>query len=293
MTTWIVTTEPTIAPLCQLAVGERHAVVVGDCEITGVDKVTRLAISGPAEAYAPQVVAAVAAQPGDIILVVNNSVGRVYAGALAAAFHAPMLTGVRNIASGAAVLGRYGGMTFQDVQFDGVAVGLVEPGDIPASAQSHISIQAHDAHAIAPYPATCESEETNAHADINLNAARRIIGVGRGFVAKEDIDLARQLAAVIEAEVGCTRPLVEGKGWMERDAYLGVSGHTVSPQLYIAVGISGQIHHTAGIDQSETIVAINNDETAAIFDIADYGLVGNLYEVLPKMTKAVRQHKNG
>ncbi len=68
-----------------------------------------------------------------------------------------------------------------------------------------------------------------------------------------------------------------------------MSGHTVAPELYISVGISGQIHHTAGIDESETIVVINNDETAAIFDFADYAIVGNLYEVLPKMVEALKK----
>ncbi|VEI12679.1 electron transfer flavoprotein subunit alpha/FixB family protein [Trueperella bialowiezensis] len=278
MTTWIVTTEAEISQLVDMAVGETVGVVVGEAEIGGVDHAIRIPCGNlPAEAMAPAVVNAVEAQDGDVILVLNNPAGRVLAGALAASNNAPVLRGLRELGEGSAVLGRYGGITHEHVTFDGVVVGLVATGEAVADPVAADSVDGES------YPVSVVSEDIGEGAQVNLSAATRIVGVGRGFLNYEDLDLARALADAIGGEVGCTRPLVEGNGWMDRDAYLGVSGHTVAPEVYIPVGISGQIHHTSGIDEAETIVVVNNDETATIFEFADYGIVGNLYDVLPKM----------
>lgn len=284
MTTWIVTTEPEVSAAVDMAIGQTVGVIVGDSQIGGVDRAVRVETGGaPAEAMVPAVLEAVQAEPGDVILVLNNAEGRVLAGALSASKNAPVLRGLRELGEGTAVLGRYGGITHEHVKFDGVVVGLVASGEIvePAVDAELVGTSSYDV--------TVASEDIGVAVPVNLSAATRIVGVGRGFMNQEDLELARHLAQAIGGEVGCTRPLVEGHGWLERDAYLGVSGHTVAPELYISVGISGQIHHTAGIDESETIVVINNDETAAIFDFADYAIVGNLYEVLPKMVEALKK----
>ena len=99
---------------------------------------------------------------------------------------------------------------------------------------------------------------------------------------------ALALAEVLEAELACSRPLAEGSNWMPRDRYLGVSGKTVAPELYVAAGISGQIHHSAGVNRSQVIVAINDDEEAPIFEQADYAVVGDLYAVLPQLTELLK-----
>lgn len=284
MTTWIVTTEAEVSAAIEMAVGETVGVIVGDAQIGGVDRAVRIETGGaPAEAMVPAVLEAVQAKPGDAILVVNNAAGRVLAGALSAAKNAPVLRGLRELGDAAAVLRRYGGITHEHVEFDDVVVGLVSSGEAvePSVEAETVSGSAYDI--------TVTSEDIGVGAQANLPAATRIVGVGRGFMNEEDLELARDLAKAIGGEVGCTRPLVEGHGWMDRDSYLGVSGYTVAPEVYIPVGISGQIHHTAGIDESETIVVINNDETATIFDFADYAIVGNLYEVLPKMVEALKK----
>ncbi len=123
---------------------------------------------------------------------------------------------------------------------------------------------------------------------IDLSRAKAIVGVGMGFSAREDIALAEDLAAVIDAGIGCTRGIAEERHWLSTEQYLGLSGLTVAPDLYVAVGMSGQVQHLAGVRDSKVIVAINKNEEAPIFKAADYGIVGDLYEVLPALTAALK-----
>ncbi|PWC17937.1 electron transfer flavoprotein subunit alpha [Brenneria roseae subsp. roseae] len=119
---------------------------------------------------------------------------------------------------------------------------------------------------------------------INLTKAKRVVGIGRGFSKQEDIALAEALAKAIHGEVGCSRPIAEGEGWMEHGRYIGVSGVALNADLYIATGVSGQIQHMVGVNHVKTIVAINKDKNAPIFNFVDYGIVGDLYKVLPTLT---------
>lgn len=119
---------------------------------------------------------------------------------------------------------------------------------------------------------------------VDLAKANRIVCIGRGISRQEDIALAEALAQAIHGEVGCSRPIAEGEGWMEHDRYIGVSGVTLNADMYIAVGVSGQIQHMVGANHVKTIVAINKDKNAPIFNFADYGIVGDLYKVLPVLT---------
>jgi electron transfer flavoprotein alpha subunit len=136
------------------------------------------------------------------------------------------------------------------------------------------------------------SERTQAcGSSVDISAATKLVSVGRGFHKKEDLKLAQDLAAALKGEVSCSRPVAEDEHWLPIDHYVGISGHTVKPDLYLAVGISGQVQHMVGARESKVIVAVNSDEHAPIFDNADYGIVGDLYEVLPLLTAAVR--KNG
>ena len=95
------------------------------------------------------------------------------------------------------------------------------------------------------------------------------------------MQLARDLAAKIDAEVGCTRPLTEAVNWMPRETYIGVSGLMLSPEVYVGIGVSGQMQHMVGVNTAKTVIAINKDQHAPIFEQADYGLVGDLKAVLP------------
>lgn len=110
---------------------------------------------------------------------------------------------------------------------------------------------------------------------------------GRGFGSEEDLQLARDLAAKLGAELACSRPLAEGVDWFPREAYVGVSGAVVSPKVYVAVGISGQMQHMVGCNGADVIVAVNKDKNAPVFKACDYGFVGDLKTVLPALTAAL------
>jgi electron transfer flavoprotein alpha subunit len=114
-----------------------------------------------------------------------------------------------------------------------------------------------------------------------------IISAGRGFKDKEDLKILDELADILGAAVGCTRPISADLGWM--DDWVGISGKKVKPSLYITCGISGQIQHVAGIRDSKIIVSINNDESAGIHGVSDYSIIGDIYEVVPALIKALKE----
>jgi len=120
---------------------------------------------------------------------------------------------------------------------------------------------------------------------VKIEDAKVIVAVGRGVKKQEDLDLARDLANTLGGEIGCTRPLSADLKWLPTDHWIGLSGHKVKPNIYIAVGISGQIQHLAGMRDSDLVIAINKDPDAPIFKNADYGIIGDLYEVLPELTQ--------
>lgn len=125
---------------------------------------------------------------------------------------------------------------------------------------------------------------------VTVEDAEIIVSCGRGFKKKEDIQLVSNLAEVLKGRtVGCSRPIAADLKWLSEDHWIGLSGHKVKPKLYIACGISGQIQHIAGMRDSGVIVAINKDPEALIFKSADYGIVGDLYQVIPKLTNAIKE----
>jgi electron transfer flavoprotein alpha subunit len=115
---------------------------------------------------------------------------------------------------------------------------------------------------------------------VDLSQASRIVAVGRGIKAQENLKVAEQLAQALGAELAASRPICDA-GWLPMDRQIGSSGQTVAPKLYVALGISGAIQHLVGMKGSRTIVAINKDADAPIFEVADYGIVGDLFEVIP------------
>lgn len=120
-----------------------------------------------------------------------------------------------------------------------------------------------------------------------LANAERIVAFGRGLRSKDDIDLIRSLATALDAELGCSRPIVDDAKWLELPHQVGLTGTTVQPNLYVAVGISGQIQHLVGMRDSKVIVAINNNPSAPIFEASDLSVVGDLYEIVPRLTEAI------
>ncbi|MEP6921149.1 MAG: electron transfer flavoprotein subunit alpha/FixB family protein [bacterium] len=125
---------------------------------------------------------------------------------------------------------------------------------------------------------------------VDLSKAEIIVAIGRGIKSKENIALAEKLAAALGGDIAASRPICDAE-WLPIDRQIGSSGQTVAPKLYIALGISGAIQHLVGMKNSGTIVAINKDPEAPIFDIADYGVVGDLFEAVPVLTEEIKKIK--
>jgi len=141
-----------------------------------------------------------------------------------------------------------------------------------------------DASAIRQKP---EAPFREAKQAVDLTQAERIVAVGRGIKSEEHIALARQLAEALGAELAASRPICDS-GWLPMERQIGSSGQTVAPKLYLALGISGAIQHVVGMKGARTIVAINKDPEAPIFEIADYGIAGDLFDIVPAMVQALK-----
>lgn len=126
--------------------------------------------------------------------------------------------------------------------------------------------------------------------DVDITAADILVSVGRGIGKPENIALAQEFADAIGATVSCSRPVAD-KGWLPKSRQVGTSGKTVKPKIYIALGISGAFQHQAGMKNAETIIAVNKDPNAPIFNIAHYGIVMDLFQFLPKITEKFKQEK--
>ena len=123
---------------------------------------------------------------------------------------------------------------------------------------------------------------------VDLTQAERIVAVGRGIKEPQNLEMAKKLAALLGAELAASRPICD-EGWLPMERQIGSSGQTVAPKLYLALGISGAIQHVVGMKGSRTVVAINKDANAPIFEVADYGIVGDLFEVVPALIEALEK----
>ncbi|MDR6939645.1 electron transfer flavoprotein subunit alpha/FixB family protein [Arcanobacterium hippocoleae] len=249
----------------------------------------------PAEAFAPAIAKFLQEKGATTILAANFATERALATAAAAKIDATWISGaiswdrttrkaVRNVAA----------MALETVEISGAAALTLPAGTgtaagNPASDSSAqagnptfttIEIAAADSVSIAN-----ETPLTTDH--IDLSKAERVIGVGRGVAEIADLAMIRELATKIDAQLGGTRPLAEGSGWF--DSYIGLTGQQVAAELYLAIGTSGQIHHAGGVRESNIIAAICDDPQAPIFQEADYGIVGDLYELVPQIMTALSE----
>ncbi|MEZ4585252.1 MAG: electron transfer flavoprotein subunit alpha/FixB family protein [Gemmatimonadales bacterium] len=184
----------------------------------------------------------------------------------------------------------YAGKALQRVAVTGApAVLSVRPNTFPALKSDKAG--AAESATVPDFTARVTVKEIKAPAEATLDVTEApiVVSGGRGLKEPDNFKLIEELAAAFgSAAVGASRAVVDA-GWREHGAQVGQTGKTVSPSLYVAVGISGAIQHLAGMRTSKVIVAINKDKDAPIFKVADYGIVGDLFEVVPKLTEAVRQ----
>ncbi len=177
------------------------------------------------------------------------------------------------------------GTVFASVQASAFRADTLEPGTAAVESLTPPLVAA----SIRQQPEPPFRESARA---VDLTAAELIVAVGRGIHEEGNIALVAELAEALGAELAASRPICDS-GWLPMERQVGSSGQLVSPKLYLAVGISGAIQHLVGMKGSRTIVAINKDASAPIFEVADYGIVGDLFDFVPALIEQVRKAKNG
>lgn len=277
--------------------GEVIALTTGDpalCFKYGADRVVKVDGLGEftVEPYKAAMVRAVEAVNPDVVLIGATRRGKELAPRLAAALKVGSMTECTSldVVDGRVVVERltYGGSTIaRETCTSSPTVISVPPRTYEKPEASDRAGEVMELKVIAPEPRVKVLERrSKPKASADLESASIIVSAGRGFKAKEDLRLLKELAEALGAQMGCTRPISADLGWM--DQWVGISGKKVRPSLYVACGISGTIQHVAGIRDSQIIVSVNSDESAGIHGISDYSIVGDVYVVLPALVKALR-----
>jgi electron transfer flavoprotein alpha subunit len=227
-----------------------------------------------------------------VLLAPHSVNGMDYAPALASGLDLPLATDVVGIDydDGQTVTRElYGGKVEGtiDIERDS-AVLTVRPAEWPVTeAAGDATVEAFDADIDEGALRTSVTGfEEVAGGDVDIGDAEFLVSVGRGIDEEENIELIEELAEALGATLSASRPIVDN-GWLPKNRQVGQSGKVVTPDVYIAIGISGAVQHVAGMKGSDTIVAINNDPDAPIFDIADYGIVDDLFDVVPELIETV------
>jgi electron transfer flavoprotein alpha subunit len=245
------------------------------------------------DGFVQALVAYIASAAPDLVLLPHTYQTRDFAPALAARMDRALVTDCTGFKP------REGGTVFTRSMFQGkLNADVVAGGPAPHIVTVQIGAYRVDALKKGAQPAPVKTVDAavdpaairqkpeppfkEAKAAVDLSQAERIVAVGRGIKGQEHLQLAQKLASALGAEVAASRPICDA-GWLPMDRQIGSSGQTVAPKLYVALGISGAIQHLVGMKGSRTIVAINKDAEAPIFEVADFGIVGDLFEVVPAM----------
>jgi electron transfer flavoprotein alpha subunit len=247
------------------------------------------------EAYALALAQAISDAKPSVVLVPFTAMGKDLAPRVAAKAGAGLASDcVALEAKGGKLVARrpmYAGKAYATVEWSGepqmatLRPNVFAPGQPDASRQAEVVKGSVDASSRAKVTAVAAS----AQGKVQLAEAQIIVSGGRGLKGKENFPLVEALAEAMGAAVGASRAVVDA-GWVDHQMQVGQTGKTVSPTLYVACGISGAIQHLAGMSSSRCIVAINKDADAPIFKVADYGILGDVFEVLPKLTAAAKAH---
>jgi electron transfer flavoprotein alpha subunit len=255
-----------------------------------------LAEGRPLESFVPVIADLARELSPDVFLIGATGRGKEIAARLATRLEAGLCSGCIGLkldAKGKLMMDRlvYGGAGVQTVVCAGPPqMATVPPRTFePAQPQPGRSGEIRELPAPPASPVQVIARTPRQKGTVDVTEAKIIVCVGRGLAKKEDVELARQLAEVLGGEIGCSRPIAEELQWLPEEVYLGISGKKVKPALYLGIGVSGQVQHITGIRDSKVIFAINRDENAPIFEAADYGIVGDLYTVVPVLIEELKK----
>jgi electron transfer flavoprotein alpha subunit len=233
----------------------------------------------------------------DLILFIATARGKEMAARLAARLNCGLCSSCTALAfekgSGAIVMERmaYGGAAIQKLTSSTKPVIVTVPPRSFEPARPMDGRQGKVRELPSPPPSTVRIIERKPKEKVakDITEARVIICAGRGFDKKEDLALARELADALGGELGATRPLTEEVHWLPEELCIGLSGVQVKPELYVGLGVSGQVQHMTGVRGAKVVCAVNRDENAPIFPLCDFGIVGNLYDVVPKIIEELKK----
>lgn len=256
----------------------------------GADKVCLCQGNSPiVENYSKAVAAFLTREGAELFVVGATARGRDFAARVAGYLDCAMASDVSSLdfADGNVACQRmmYGGAVVQSEILSGLSVVTVPAGKFEAGSGSceiiNVDLQADTrVSLVEAQPIVKEGTD--------IIAAQKVVCVGMGLDREEDMEMAKALAAALKGELGCTRGIAEERHWLPAEQYIGISGAIIKPQLYISMGVSGQVQHVFGIRDTKIIVAIDNNEKAPIFKASDYGIVGDMYEIVPLLIAALR-----
>ena len=267
-------------------------VAIGGLEVADgtADKIIRIALPADAvydDAYATVVSVFDAEQPAVILAEPTRHVKSVV-GRVAAHANTSVITDVMSFEGVGARSLYFGGVAERVQKAAGdVAVYTVGAGAFEGAEASGANAVEEVAWVAPASAVRLVSSKPRALSGVDLNKADVVVAAGRGFAEEPELDLARALCDKLGAGLACSRPLTEGVDWLPSELYVGVSGLMLSPKVYVACGISGQMQHMVGCNRAGTMFAINKDKNAPVFKQCDYGLVGDVKDVLPALAAAL------
>ena len=267
-------------------------VAIGGLEVADgtADKIIRIALPADAvydDAYATVISVFDAEQPAVILAEPTRHVKSVV-GRVAAHANTSVITDVMSFEGVGARSLYFGGVAERVQKAAGdVAVYTVGAGAFEGAEASGANAVEEVAWVAPASAVRLVSSKPRALSGVDLNKADVVVAAGRGFAEESELDLARELCDKLGAGLACSRPLTEGVNWLPTELYVGVSGLMLSPKAYVACGISGQMQHMVGCNRAGTMFAINKDKNAPVFKQCDYGIVGDVKDVLPKLAAAL------
>lgn len=248
--------------------------------------------SALAEAYSADVAELADQERPAAILCADEPTARTITGIAAARIGAPAFSSITGVSidGDKARIDRMiaGGNSVETVEYSGSVAGCLVDGGEEAAQGASVAVQKYEGAPTSAMKVVATNADDGAAA--SLAAAERVVGVGLGVGPKENLQAVYELAEALGAEIACSLPLCDNYHWFEHSSVVGTSTQKISPRFYIACGVSGVPQHVLGVKGAKTICAINNDPEAPIFKESEYGILGDMNEVLPVLTQAIKAH---